>query len=219
MGATGVNKKAVRHAYLQAPLRWRNPSGGEQALRREEFRRPAFRGQEKSVGRKTEARLARSRRLEFGGEMKRVAFGNLPWLRKCYDGIARRQRRILLGECGAIPRDLLGCNVKAPTAGEAQLDGGKRSNSRVAQLVFGVYVNPWIWPRRKLDTDFLVLDGIARPERDSARGDPKTNRGNKETKKRAGIRAWQQSDSIVAGEIGRSKKDECGSNAAKYGLT
>src|SRR5579863_6325568 len=138
--------------------------------------------------------------------MKRPAFGNLPWLRKCYDGIAWKERRILLGECGAIPRDLLGCNVKAPAAGEAQLDGGKRSNSRIAQLVLGVDVNPWIRPRRKLDADFLALDGIARPERDRARGDPKANHGNKETKKRAGMRAWQQSDSIVAGEIGRSKK-------------
>jgi len=62
--------------------------------------------------------------LQFGRKMKRVAFGNLPWLRKCYDGIAWRQRRILLGERRAIPRGLPGCNVKAPAAGEAQLDGG-----------------------------------------------------------------------------------------------
>lgn len=128
-------------------------------------------------------------------------------LRKRYDGIAWRQKRSLLGKRGAIPRGLRGWDVETPAAGEAQLDGGKRSISRIAQLVFGVNVNPWIRPWRKLDTNFLTLDGIPRPERDRARRDPKANRSEKKTKERAGMRAWQQSESIVAGEIGRSKRD------------
>jgi hypothetical protein len=139
-----------------------------------------------------------------------MTFRDLPLSRKCEQSVAGDYRRALLRKGNAIPGGLRSGEVKAAAAGEAQFEGGKRLIAGVAQLVVRVDVNPGIGARQKLDSDFLVLDGIARPERDGAGGNPKTYWGEKHTKKQAEMRPSHQGESIVAGEIGRSKSHSWG---------
>jgi len=143
-----------------------------------------------------------------------MTFRDLPLSRKCEQSVAGDYRRALLGKGNAIPAGLRSGQVKTAVAGEAQFEGGQRLIAGVAQLVVRVEVNPGIGARQKLDSDFLVFDGIARPERDGAGGNPKTYWGEEHTEKQAEMRPCHQSESIVAGEIGRSKSDSWGSEGA-----
>ena len=117
-----------------------------------------------------------------------MTFRDAPRSRKRKQGVAGDYRRALLGEGHAIPGGLRSGEVKAASPGQAQCEGGNRLIAGVAQLVVRVDANPGIGARQKLDSNFLVLDGIARPERDGAGGNPKTYGGEKYTKKQAGLR-------------------------------
>ena len=117
-----------------------------------------------------------------------MTFRDVPLSGKCEQRIAGDYRRALLGEGQAIPGGLRSGKVKAAAPGQAQFEGGQRLIAGVAQLVVRVDANPGIRARQKLDSNFLVLDGIPRPERDGAGGNPKTYQREKHTKKQAEMR-------------------------------
>ena len=113
--------------------------------------------------------------------------------------------------------------MKTSAPGQPQLQRGERPSSYIPKLVVRLDANPGIRPGQELHANFLILDGVARPERDGAGRNPKTYWGEKQTEKRAKMRARRQSDSIVTGEIGRSKRENlvrgaAGNNGRQPGL-
>ena len=143
-----------------------------------------------------------------------MAFRDIPPSGKREQSVTRDERRALLGEGQAIPGGLGSGQVKAAAPGQAQGERGQRLIAGVAQLVVRVEANPGIGARQELDSNFLVFDGIARPESDGAGGDPKGCQGGRQTKKPAEMRPWHQGETIVAGETLRSKSDTLGSEVA-----
>jgi hypothetical protein len=158
-----VRKKSGGDAHLHSPLLGRNATGGEKGLGRKQLRRPALRGQEKSIGRKTESGFTRRGILKFNREVQGVFLGDVPPLGKCEKRISGICRRSLLREGSAVPCSLGLAYVKGSASRKAQLQGRNGACSGVAKLVGSVDVNPRIGSRIKLNMDFLIFDSVARP--------------------------------------------------------
>lgn len=140
--------------------------------------------------------------------MEIVTFVEAPRIWKRKECVARVNQRALLGNGRAVPRGLRGCYVEAAASGESQFEAGERLIASVAQPIIRIDADPGIGLWQKLDTDFLILDGVARPKGGGAGRNPKANGREKQGKKQAEMGPWQQSDSIVTRVVGRSKIDE-----------
>jgi len=208
-----VHEKSIRHAHHQTPLIGRCSSSGKQPLRGKQLRSPACRRQKECIGGKTEACLTRREVLEFSRKMQSVMVRDIPPMWKLKESVPGIRRIVSLDDRDAVPGGLRFVDAKPPESRQAQFQGGKRLIARIVKLVVRVHANPRIRPRFKLDADFLFLNGVPGPRSSGAGTKPSRRGREKDTKKRAELRPWFQSDSIVAREIGRSKSEKRGSES------
>jgi len=160
----GMHQEISGHTDDQVPHFRRHAPGGENPACWQEFRTPTLRGQEKSVGSKTEGGLIGAGPLELHGEPQRVPGGDDPRLRKIEQDVAGIIWRSREGKSSFVPLGYGLGKVKATATGEAKLKGGKRLVAGVLELVDSFDANDWLRGRNKLYCDLLSDDRVPRAE-------------------------------------------------------